>query len=189
MKICTKCKVEKPKTEFSKHKKGVNGIRASCKECENSISRAWRIENKDLNSEIQKAWRSLNSEHLRDYKKSYHTANSAKISEKNKAWIEDNRERKYMHNRNRRSVRNSAAGMHTDNDINAIFNSQKGLCATCETELSIGEDKVFHVDHIMPLAKGGSNDKYNLQCLCPRCNMSKHAKDPIAWANENGKLL
>lgn len=25
--------------------------------------------------------------------------------------------------------------------------------------------------------------------LCPTCNLRKHAKDPIAWANENGRLL
>jgi 5-methylcytosine-specific restriction endonuclease McrA len=41
----------------------------------------------------------------------------------------------------------------------------------------------------MPLARGGSNDRLNLQCLCPQCNLSKNAKDPIAWAREQGRLL
>jgi len=41
----------------------------------------------------------------------------------------------------------------------------------------------------MPLSRGGSNDKYNLQLLCPTCNLKKSAKDPIDFAQENGNLL
>lgn len=33
MKKCTKCGVEKPLSEFHKHKSGKNGIRAQCKNC------------------------------------------------------------------------------------------------------------------------------------------------------------
>ena len=35
---------------------------------------------------------------------------------------------------------------------------------------------VGHVDHIKPLAHGGSNDITNFQALCPKCNLSKSAK-------------
>jgi hypothetical protein len=37
MKKCTKCGVEKPLSEFSKHKSGKNGIRAQCKLCINFV--------------------------------------------------------------------------------------------------------------------------------------------------------
>jgi hypothetical protein len=29
----------------------------------------------------------------------------------------------------------------------------------------------------------------NIQLLCPSCNCSKHAKDPIVWALELGLLI
>ena len=71
----------------------------------------------------------------------------------------------------------------------SIFDSQSGLCATCETKLFKSGKNKFHADHIKPLAKGGANDRYNIQCLCPACNFSKGSKDPIDWAQKNGKLL
>lgn len=43
-------------------------------------------------------------------------------------------------------------------------------CGRCQTEMPL------EVDHIIPLAKGGSNDLSNLQTLCRGCNGSKGAK-------------
>lgn len=34
-------------------------------------------------------------------------------------------------------------------------------------------DRVFHIDHKIPLSKGGTNGEDNLQLLCGRCNMRK----------------
>ena len=34
----------------------------------------------------------------------------------------------------------------------------------------------LHVDHVRPISRGGTDDLDNLQFLCPRCNLSKHAK-------------
>jgi 5-methylcytosine-specific restriction endonuclease McrA len=91
-------------------------------------------------------------------------------------------------NRNRRARVRNAEGTHTTADIKTIFTNQRGLCANCETKLFKSGKQKYHVDHIMPLALGGSNWPDNLQCLCPFCNLSKGAKHPDDWAKENGKL-
>lgn len=59
---------------------------------------------------------------------------------------------------------------------NYVFQRDKYQCQSCgktnsETELNI--------DHIIPLASGGSNDISNLQTLCHACNQrKKHHFDP-----------
>lgn len=62
---------------------------------------------------------------------------------------------------------------------------QKAKCAIC----SCGIASAFHVDHIMPLAKGGKHEPHNIQLLCPTCNVRKSAKHPIKFAQQLGRLL
>ena len=56
--------------------------------------------------------------------------------------------------------------------IEAIYNTQEGLCAYCRVPL-VGS---FQVDHIMPRSRGGKTEKDNLCCACPPCNYRKRAR-------------
>jgi 5-methylcytosine-specific restriction endonuclease McrA len=71
-------------------------------------------------------------------------------------------------------------------DLETILLMQNYRCAVCRTSL---RRKKKHVDHIIPIARGGSNDRSNLQYLCVRCNIEKGAKDPIVFMRELGRLL
>lgn len=62
---------------------------------------------------------------------------------------------------------------------------QKNRCAICRIKL----DDSYHLDHIMPLARGGEHHPDNLQLLCGTCNVRKSAKDPIKYMQERGMLL
>jgi len=51
-----------------------------------------------------------------------------------------------------------------------VYEKSKGHCCLCGNFVDY-ED--YTIDHIMPLAKGGTNDISNLQCTCKVCNNIK----------------
>lgn len=58
-----------------------------------------------------------------------------------------------------------------------LFEFQRGVCVYCESPLT----PAAHLDHIMPLALGGSSDDENLQLLCPTCNVAKGMTHPVEF--------
>lgn len=70
----------------------------------------------------------------------------------------------------------------TKEDVRIAYKSQKGKCWHCGK--FVGDD--YHIDHLIPLDKGGSNEARNIVISCPKCNLSKGAKLPQDW---NGKLF
>ena len=55
----------------------------------------------------------------------------------------------------------------------AVAALQKWRCAVCGEIL----DAAYEIDHIVPLSHGGSNEKSNLQALCPRDHRFKTAME------------
>lgn len=85
----------------------------------------------------------------------------------------------------RKARKRGAEGSYTAADVRRIEKQQKGRCAYCRTKLDSGR----HIDHILPLSKGGSNWPANIQLLCAPCNLSKQAADPLDYARRTGRLL
>lgn len=97
----------------------------------------------------------------------------------------ENAEKVNTKNRNRLARIRNARGSHTPNDVQEILALQGKKCAYCRTDISDN----YHVDHIIPVSKGGDNGRRNIQCLCPTCNVRKAASDPIDYARSLGLLL
>lgn len=79
--------------------------------------------------------------------------------------------------RRRRSLEANAPGTHTSADIRNIYAEQGGRCFWCDCELDDG----YHVDHLEPLSRGGSDGPENLAVACPTCNFQKAAQDPMVF--------
>lgn len=81
--------------------------------------------------------------------------------------------------RNYRARKKRAPGTHTASDIKNLLIRQDYRCTYCDADLHRVKR---HIDHIIPLAKGGGNGPDNLQALCKTCNVRKQATDPEEFA-------
>lgn len=117
--------------------------------------------------------------------RAYRAANPGYSAKTSKAWHDANPEARRIYEQRRRARKAASEGSFTPGDVSALRERQKFKCANC----SVSVKKSYHIDHIVPLALGGSNGIGNIQILCPSCNKRKNAKHPLAWARENGRLL
>ena len=80
-----------------------------------------------------------------------------------------------FHRRKARLIGNG--GSFSAKNIEILEVRQKGKCYWCGKPYG-----KFHIDHIWPVAKGGSNGPGNICLACPPCNLSKHDKTPMEFA-------
>lgn len=57
-----------------------------------------------------------------------------------------------------------------------VLERDKWHCQYCGTRIG-----PFHIDHIIPVCRGGTNDPLNLITACAHCNLSKGAKPLEEW--------
>ena len=70
-------------------------------------------------------------------------------------------------------------------EIRELRIKQNNRCYWCSTSIA----KTYQIDHYYPLSKDGEHLIENIVLACPHCNMSKHDKDPIEFANKLGRLF
>lgn len=187
-----------------------------CYACERIRYKEWYHANKEISAKATREWCARNPDKVRKHRQDQYIKNRVKRLAEHKEYYRTNREiarqkgaadyqrrkdvfklraRKWAtanpdnvrvyRNRRRTRLRQSN-GSHTAADLKHILELQKWRCAYCRANL---RKVVRHVDHIVPLSKGGANTKDNLQYLCESCNQRKAAKDPLEFARQMGKLI
>ena len=62
-------------------------------------------------------------------------------------------------------------------DRTTVLKRDDYRCAKCGASSKMDKSIRLHVDHIIPVSKGGSNTLQNLQTLCSECNLGKSNRD------------
>lgn len=156
-KICTKCGIEKDISEFYKDKTKKFGVRSECKVC--------MLEQK-------KYYYDNNKEKVALKHKCYNDTHKGQKALYNKHYYENNKEYYYDREAKRRAKKLNQTPDLTQAEqdlINYIYKVRDNMNAAA------GYIK-YHVDHIIPIDKGGLHHPNNLQILTAEDNLSKGAK-------------
>ncbi len=137
--------------------------------------KAWKIANRHRFVGYRRKYALSNGHTIKAYTARYYAANRLKIIESSRV---------YGHKR--RAIIACVGGTYGLADVRRILKAQRHRCAYCKVTVSKAQ---YHVDHIMPLALGGTNAPANLQITCPSCNLRKHKQHPIDFAQRLGLLL
>jgi 5-methylcytosine-specific restriction endonuclease McrA len=118
------------------------------------------------------------------YSKQYREANKEKIRLAHKEWLANNPDYRKQYNESNRKLLNVKEGKRrtkkkdsgtfyiTKKEISRLYSRPCFFCGSVER---------IHLDHIVPIAKGGRHSIGNLQPLCYKCNISKGSKFFYEW--------
>jgi 5-methylcytosine-specific restriction endonuclease McrA len=120
------------------------------------------------------------SEYMKIYLKDYRTTHTEKCKEAIKKWREANREymREYMR-AYMRCYKTRELGTFKLEDIKRLTREQRNLCFYCGNP--VGNEREAHIEHVIPLSNGGSNELSNIVIACGTCNRSKYTKDGFTF--------
>lgn len=179
-KVCTRCGVEKPATAefFHRRADSRDSLRNHCKECRAEYKRLYRQNHHEAALEWNRRYRRNHPEAVVETRHRYTQTNREAIVEHKRLHRRDNQDYYRAYDCNRRARKKSSPGTHTAADVAAQRTRQKGRCYWCGEKVG----RHYHVDHVTPLALGGSNGPENLVIACPHCNLKKHDKHPMDFA-------
>lgn len=148
--------------------------RAANREKRRAKDRAWRERNRERKRATDRAYRKRNRERLQAYARAYFRCNRRKFAETERAYHRAHPEKMRERVRRRRARLRGArrVAVVTEAQVIAAYGER---CYLCDAPL---EAVPMHLDHVVPLARGGAHTLENLRPSCARCNLRKGAKTP-----------
>lgn len=95
---------------------------------------------------------------------------------KYRKWRQENPEKRRALEHKRRARIKGNGGSYTVEELHDLWHKQNGFCYYCGELLYKTLNSVYHIEHKIPISKGGSNDISNIALSCAECNFRKHDK-------------
>lgn len=122
----------------------------------------------------------------REYDKNYRSRDPEGQKARARAWVKANPEKRAAVTRAYSARRRSQTdGGVSTRDLHEWTEAKPKVCYWCGSRCKSN----YHVDHYVPLSRGGKHEIENLVIACAPCNLKKNAKDPFDFAREVGRLL
>src|SRR6266702_169120 len=175
-KRCTKCEEVFPATltYFYRDRETKDGLVFRCKQCHKDDRNAG-----DYTERHRKYAQKHYYSHLeQNYARNRSYMLNLRQTNPEKARVLDSVKRQ-----NRRARELSIGGSCTTKEIEAQYQQQKGKCYYCSKKMT-----QHHIEHVVPLSRGGTNDISNIILSCPSCKQKKGGKLPHEWP-AGGRLM
>jgi 5-methylcytosine-specific restriction endonuclease McrA len=175
--------------------------------------REWRAKNPELDKQKTKRWKDKNKNQLSEYYKCYYNSHREEMLIRAKNYYSEHKEERSEYDRKwrknkpkkerkpaisktmeyKKAARHSYkqrfrdAGKLTTQVVMDIYdkNIERFGELTCYLCLSPVQKGLEHLEHNVPLSRGGKNERSNLEISCVHCNCVKGNKTAEEFLNAN----
>ena len=168
----------------------------ACREGRNLQARTWRLNNFDRYKETYDLYVEKNKQHIKQQKQEYREKNKERIKEYTAKYQQEHAEEirlkkaEYKKNnpeliveitqRRRAKIYEVTFEKFSVQDVLETYGT---LCHICQEKIDLkaprstkgqGWEKGLHLDHVIPISKGGDHTLANVKPAHAKCNMLKH---------------
>ena len=168
MKTCSKCGLEKDRSEFHKNPQTICGLQSNCKACQ-------QIYNLGVGHKLAvQKYEKTHKGKLNIRKKFLKYEKTPNARQRTKRYRQSKKGRLTLQqiNRHRRDRERNVDTQLTHKDVKLVYERFKNRCFNCKSTEHLA------IDHHYPLNKGHGLALDNAVLLCRSCNSSKHDKMP-----------
>lgn len=185
-KPCTSCGTPKKLVEFPKRRDAKDGRANRCSECNRAKAAAWYAENHEQGLVYRRAYYQRNKEMTKARASKYNRKHRKAVREINKirraadpkryraytsTFYARHPEKRTEKEHRRRAAKTKAFVEKVDRW--AVYFRDDRCCYICHKPIEFDD---MHVDHVIPLSRGGAHSFANCRASCATCNLRKGAK-------------
>lgn len=183
---CLPCKKDYQEKYRKKQQKKISKYQRLYYEINKDKKRVYYLEHRDEKIAAERRRRLADPERFREYNRQFHLKRSKSRKVYMKEWRKNNPD--YQRNWNkqnpdkkkeidrRKDIKRRARKLNQVGEVSpdieeVLWLKQEGLCYYCNASL---DETGRHLEHMVPISRGGLHEDKNLCLSCPSCNWHKH---------------
>lgn len=148
-------------------------------------TKRWREKNPTKAKAVQQAYNERHPGRRNEISRAYYARNAEQEKQRSLAWragnpdaVREHRRRSHYNNYAADILRMAARRAKKRQFVISSKDVRRLMSRPCT---HCGATENLHVDHIIPISRGGRHSIGNLQMLCATCNLSKKNKTMTEW--------
>lgn len=150
-------------------------------------AKAWKIANAEYDKEIKRNWYFANLEKNKAKSRKWYLENQELVKQQSAEWVKQNPERnreikRQVSHRRRVRKQNGISEFYTEIQVLELYGTD---CHICNEPIDLNAPRTIkkegwklglHIDHLIPISKGGNDTLENVRPSHGICNVKKGAK-------------